>query len=527
MTITMGNSFPRGRLEETHFPDLLHLISQRRESGVLRVVHLKIKKEIYFQEGQIVFAKSNDPDERLGELLLRRGRVTWKQLETAAEKIVPGKRLGTILVQEGIIKPSDLYHGVIDQVEDIIYSLFEWMEGEYEFTSGELPGKEDITLSISAPDVIATGIGRIRRWSWIRKGVVSTQAIYRRSENWSSVIKRMTQTPAVKTILSAMERSMPLENILQISPVNNFETCKLVWAFLVIGAVEKEVSAPQTPEVEEEIKPSVPPAAASLPTVILDRSEQITEPVPAAPVMPRMTTPVMPRMTTPAPTPELPPAAAPTLLRAIEPEPEPEHIPAPETIRIEPPAAATVILDTNRLASIQARVEPVASNAETDLPKTVVELPTPGLDLSFSDLADLTDQAMDVESSRPPLQRVESWEKNIEQNLKNFNERHRYIYEMIRIEIGANVGNLIQKVFKKTSAKYPLVLEGVQINEFGELQENSLMANIQGNNAENYMDAFEALIREERSLISAFLDKKRMDVIQAGYERLLEKQKAN
>src|SRR5437667_8639731 len=98
-----------GQLDKVHFPDLLLEVSRQKRSGILHISHKNIQKDIYFQDGQIVFAKSNDQDERLGELLLRRGKITYRQLEDSASKLAPGVRLGTILVQEKYIQSNDLF----------------------------------------------------------------------------------------------------------------------------------------------------------------------------------------------------------------------------------------------------------------------------------------------------------------------------------------------------------------------------------------------------------------------------------
>ncbi len=161
----------QGRLEDVHFSEILLTISQRKETGVLHVVRYRIEKDIYFQDGRIVFAKSNDRDERLGELVLRSGKIGYRHLDESSKKVVPGLRLGTILVQEGFLKASDLYLGVIQQVEEIVYSIFDWSEGTFAFRNGELPTKEVITLSISTPDIILKGISRVWRWSWVRDWV--------------------------------------------------------------------------------------------------------------------------------------------------------------------------------------------------------------------------------------------------------------------------------------------------------------------------------------------------------------------
>ena len=47
--------------------------------------------------GRVVYARSSDPDERLGEDLLLRGKITVRQYLEASRLIAPGRRLGTIL----------------------------------------------------------------------------------------------------------------------------------------------------------------------------------------------------------------------------------------------------------------------------------------------------------------------------------------------------------------------------------------------------------------------------------------------
>src|SRR5262245_31061269 len=249
----------QGRLEDVHFSEILLTISQRKETGVLHVVRNRIEKDIYFQDGRIVFAKSNDRDERLGELVLRSGKIGYRHLDESSKKVVPGLRLGTILVQEGYLKASDLYLGVIQQVEEIVYSIFDWTEGDFAFRSGELPTKEVITLSISTPDIILKGISRIWRWSWVRDWVGPLNTLYVRKDDWETVAKKMSITPQIQAMIDLLEQPRLLEEILDISAVPNFETSKLLWALLIIGLIQPAMAQistlqmPFEPEITSDI----------------------------------------------------------------------------------------------------------------------------------------------------------------------------------------------------------------------------------------------------------------------------------
>ena len=60
--------------------------------------------------------------------------------------------------------------GVTEQVQEIVYSLFLWEDGAYEFVEGDLPSREVILLRMPTEDILMEGIRRVLRWSRIRAG---------------------------------------------------------------------------------------------------------------------------------------------------------------------------------------------------------------------------------------------------------------------------------------------------------------------------------------------------------------------
>ena len=460
-----------GNLGEIRFPDLLLKISDRQETGVLEIARNKQKGSVYFQDGKIVFAKSNDPDERLGELFLRQNKITYRHLTECFEKVGPGMRLGTVLVLQGYITPNDLYHGVVDQVKEILFQLFTWNEGEFDFRSGKLPTVEVITLNISTPDLILQGIQRIDRWSWVRKAIVSFDAVFRKREGWVNAAKRMTMTPALKAIVDLLDVPRTVEEILQLSPLGNFETCKILWALRSAAIAEHILAAPLSADVQ---------ATVEIPQPARPVQETVAEKTPPIPVQE-------------APKEE---STARMLLQELARKTE----------------EAAIVTEAEPVAA----VEPSASI--TAEPMT----PTPTVELSFSDLADLADSAAEVSLLSFPV--VESWEDNVARDVKDFNEKHRYLFEMLRLELGKGVSGFLTKILRKSSTKYPLVLDGLHVNEYGEFNESSLVANIKGNLVEQYRVAFDYLLREERDVMGSLLDKRIISGIEAGLKRIEQRQ---
>ena len=160
-----------GRLEGISIPDLLWAVGQSHKTGVLHVLHDSVERAIYISEGRLTFATSTDPDDRLGEHLLRAGLISVDQLDRAVARLDSGKRIGTLLVEMGAISPQDLVDGVIEHIRRIIVSLFAIEEGEYWFEEGELPSAEVITLEMKTAEITLEGIRQVRSFSKIRRSV--------------------------------------------------------------------------------------------------------------------------------------------------------------------------------------------------------------------------------------------------------------------------------------------------------------------------------------------------------------------
>jgi Domain of unknown function (DUF4388) len=562
----------QGRLEDVHFSEILLTVSQRKETGILHVVRYRIEKDIYFQDGRIVFAKSNDRDERLGELVLRSGKIGYRHLDESSKKVVPGLRLGTILVQEGFLKASDLYLGVIQQVEEIVYSIFDWSEGTFAFRNGELPTKEVITLSISTPDIILKGISRVWRWSWVRDWVGPLNTVYVRKDDWESVAKRMSITPQIQAMIDLLEQPRLLEEILDISAMSNFETCKLLWSLLIIGLIQPAMAQistlqmPFEPEITSDIfitdheaeKPAPwphddTPALAKqqeveIPTeepviipheqffIPVSTEEKVEPPMPYDPLSEEtpIETPLqLPVLIPPKPA-EVVTQSIDDTAEAISPETDSQPVEVAKEQKIEEKVEATP--EEKIEEQVETRQEePQEQERKLTVP-TVAEieghemlmastLAAAPVEVSFSDLVEAAAPPTPV--TPEPLTSIdhERWEEGVATHVKNLNEVHRFLFEMLRMEMGPSISNFLARILNKVSAQHPLVFDGVKMNEYGELDGAALESNIQGNLADKYSEAFSFLLDEERRMMQSFLDRKRAEAIESGMNRILEKQK--
>ena len=227
-----------GSLAERDLPSLMLSLYEERWSGQVTLTSAGVGKTITVQDGKMVFASSSSTDDRLGELLLRRGRLSIQQFMDGSKAMTPGKRLGTVLVEQGALTPKDLVAGVVDQTREIIYSLFLWTEGHYRVQEGP-PSAEAIKLNLSTPDLIVEGIRRIDAWSRIDRAIGGMDARYERAANFEEAMAPTSVGPDMRAIVATLAQPRTVGEICAASTLDDFDVCRAIWAFRVVGILRR------------------------------------------------------------------------------------------------------------------------------------------------------------------------------------------------------------------------------------------------------------------------------------------------
>ncbi len=265
----------QGRLAEVSLPALLRSAVRARKTGVLRIARAGVTKTLYLSEGRIIFATSNDPDDRLGEMLLRKGVISYRALEESVLALKAGKRQGTILVENGAIRSRDLIEGVTEQVQEIVYSLFPWEDGDYELQEGDLPSREVIVLRMSTGDLLREGIRRVQRWSRIRAGVGDLPQQYALSPESAAVMGGLTLSPEEVTLVATLDGATPLEDICRSARAPDFAVCRTVWGLWAAGVLDRvPQDLPERDGPREKTEPNAGMVGASVGREI-DRFNQL------------------------------------------------------------------------------------------------------------------------------------------------------------------------------------------------------------------------------------------------------------
>jgi len=116
------------------------------------------RKSIYFRDGQVAFASSSDPEDRLGPVLDAAGVVPQAELERCSRLVKGGRPLGQVLVDEGVLTSGELYEAITVQVKRIFLASFVETAGEFAFFEGPIDDQNQVKLPERTRDLILQGM---------------------------------------------------------------------------------------------------------------------------------------------------------------------------------------------------------------------------------------------------------------------------------------------------------------------------------------------------------------------------------
>ena len=255
-----------GNIKDISLVKILIQLNQLRKTGILTVFPSTGKKKIYMSMGNVIFASSGNADDRLGEMLLKAGKITVEQYDKSAERLKStGKKQGAILVELGYLTPKEIFWGLKYQVNEIVQNMFLLEDAEYDFREGELPGQEVIALKVSMGDLIYTGINRIANWTRIRNEMPDTNSVLQLRENPLSLAHDISLNSQDKKILSLIDGKKTMKEIIDGSWLGSFEALRILYILWTIGMIEQ--TTPK--EAGEHVRTAGPPEETASPEDVL------------------------------------------------------------------------------------------------------------------------------------------------------------------------------------------------------------------------------------------------------------------
>jgi tetratricopeptide (TPR) repeat protein len=230
----------KGSLKEASLPDVLQLLAMGKKTGCLAVTHRANFGYIYFDKGKISYASIVNRRDRIGDILVKAGKVTQAQLDAAikAQSTHRDKRIGELLVAQGAITKAALHEQIRLQIEEAVYFLFTWMQGTFNFEADVLPEEQDFQVSINPESLLLEGARRVDEWTLIEKKIPAFDLVFdvdRRKLDESGV----GLTKEQEVVVSFLDGRRDVAQVIDTSGLGEFDVGKAIYGLVSAGFAQR------------------------------------------------------------------------------------------------------------------------------------------------------------------------------------------------------------------------------------------------------------------------------------------------
>jgi len=232
-----------GSINDKNVLELLVDWHRERRSGKVHLKRRLLEKTILLRKGAILRAESNQENEKLGQILLRRNLVSSWDLEIALGQIKDlNKRLGQILVGMSAIKEPVLNNTLVSQTRDIIFSLIDWEDGEYRLEETDVLDGEMLFDQLYTPEIILQGMRRISNIVLLLRPLGDLQGILKLSPDYLERVRQVTLLTEEKSILALLNKPSAVKDLIKASGLEKLTVYRSVAALMAVDVLQQDSS---------------------------------------------------------------------------------------------------------------------------------------------------------------------------------------------------------------------------------------------------------------------------------------------
>lgn len=268
----------------TQVTEALRKLYLGRRTGTLLCEGADAKRSVVFHQGAAVAARSSLKDDRLGEVMIRHGRITRQHFEDAARFIKSGWKLGEILAELHIIEKDEIDQFVRIQLLDIICSVIIYPPVRVVFTDEESVDAV-VMRPLSVADAIMEAARRSAGVEERLKAILSSDHPLRLTQDKDLLHQDVNLNAEEGFLLSRVDGHETAKSIAAISPVAEKEASRTLLGLLETGIVEEvraTASAPQPAIPDESVSPLASPPSPASDTTLAETTSGPPDPMASA-----------------------------------------------------------------------------------------------------------------------------------------------------------------------------------------------------------------------------------------------------
>jgi len=213
--------------------------------GQLNFRRGNIQKYLFFKHGKLVYAKTNQSQELIGEVLFRIGKLSKENYSKIDKYIEPKKSIGEILISHDLMSKKDLMEGLEYQMREITLNLFPIFDGNFDFKEKDKYEEEEFEVEIDIPRLIEDGIRRMKYDERVRS-LMKDKVFRQKSKKF---ILHLTEEE--KDVLNAVDGINLSDDIFKSSNMTPASFWKSIYLLYCLDFIETEEEQKQEIPHEE------------------------------------------------------------------------------------------------------------------------------------------------------------------------------------------------------------------------------------------------------------------------------------
>lgn len=235
-----------------------------RVTGALSATAGDETREIMFTNGEIRAARSYVEDEKLGQWLVGRKKISEddRALMLLAQGGGAAEPFGKILVEKGYMTVEDLDAELEQLALEIIRRAARADGSSCEFIDGGGEGQLDTLPNVVTAEVILLAARELRDIDAIREVIGPPDQPVRISGSLNSMLEEVQLTPTEGFLLSRLDAAQDVADLIRLSSLPEQQTYTTLYTLLMSGTVVigdgEQMELPQVPVPESKEPPEVP-----------------------------------------------------------------------------------------------------------------------------------------------------------------------------------------------------------------------------------------------------------------------------
>jgi len=255
-----------GTLNDFDLFSIFNMIKSQKKRGVLLIENNDTRVKISFDQGSVIGIDTTQslPEESISSILLRSNKVSFDEMRKLIQGCNNGfKRLEEIILESGLITSQDLQDVIHMQTMNIVYKVFLWTSGKYQFdpvTNGVFK-KIDHFLPIPIDTILIEAAKFIDEWPRTQKRLPDRFQVLSKSASANTLLQTidrdiskditlllnsdilnqfnaMNISREEENVLRYFEQPSSIDNIIKISKYYELDTCRYIVLLLEKGLLE-------------------------------------------------------------------------------------------------------------------------------------------------------------------------------------------------------------------------------------------------------------------------------------------------